>query len=32
MLLDSVKPQTPLYALEQDNSEGYPSLSLTPIY
>jgi hypothetical protein len=32
MLLDGVKPQTPLYALEQDNSEGYPSLSLTPIY
>jgi len=32
MLLDGVKPQTPLYALEQDGSAGYPSLSLTPIY
>jgi len=32
MLLDGVKPQTPMYALEQDNSAGYPSLSLTPIY
>jgi hypothetical protein len=32
MLLDGVKPQTPLYALEQDNSAGYPALSLTPIY
>ncbi len=32
ILMDGVKPQTPLYALEQDNSEGYPSLNLTPIY
>jgi circadian clock protein KaiC len=32
MLLDGVKPQTPLYALDQDGSAGYPSLSLTPIY
>lgn len=32
MLLDGVKPQTSMYALEQDNSAGYPSLSLTPIY
>jgi len=32
MLLDGVKPQTPMYALEQDNSADYPSLSLTPIY
>jgi len=32
MLMDGVKPQTPLYALEQDNKEGYPSLALTPIY
>jgi len=32
MLMDGVKPQTPLYALDQDNSQGYPSLTLTPIY
>ena len=32
MLMDGVKPQTPLYALEQDNREGYPSLAMTPIY
>ncbi len=32
VLMDGVKPQTPLYALEQDNSQGYPSLTLTPIY
>jgi len=32
MLLDGVKPQTSMYALEQDNSAGYPALSLTPIY
>lgn len=31
MLLDGVKPQTPLYALEQDRSAGHPSLGLTPI-
>ena len=32
ILMDGVKPQTPLYALEQNNYEGYPSLTLTPIY
>lgn len=32
MLLEGVKPQTPLYALDQENSAGYPGLSMTPIY
>lgn len=32
MLLDGVKPQTPLPALDQENSAGYPGLSMTPIY
>ncbi|MCW4050210.1 MAG: AAA family ATPase [Candidatus Bathyarchaeota archaeon] len=32
ILMHGVKPKTPLYALEQDNSHGYPSLTLTPLY
>lgn len=31
ILLQGVKPRTPLYAAAQDDAMGYPSLSLTPI-
>ncbi|MFH2112514.1 MAG: ATPase domain-containing protein [Candidatus Bathyarchaeota archaeon] len=32
MLLQGVKPRTPLHAVAQDPAQGHPSLSLTPIY
>lgn len=32
ILLQGVKPRTPLYAVAQDQAKGYPSLSLTPIH
>jgi hypothetical protein len=32
MLLQGVKPRTPLHALAQDPAAGHPALSLTPIY
>lgn len=32
ILLQGVKPKTPLNALNQDDERGYPSYTLTPIY
>jgi len=32
ILLQGVKPRTPLYAVNQDPWKGYPSVTLTPIH